>query len=79
MTYNKKKIAQELFDTAQGISYYGNALYVARDIPGITDIEKDFLEKCLIKGVITFEDRIELQNLSIKIRSMSKSTTTYLK
>lgn len=40
-TYNKHKIAEELFATACGGKYYGNALYVALDIPCIRESKNE--------------------------------------
>jgi hypothetical protein len=68
--YDNIQIANEIQDTAQGISYYGNALRVAKDILGITMMEKSLLDSCLTNGCSGFEERMMLQDLAIRIRKM---------
>lgn len=34
--YGPEQIARELSETALGNAYFGNALYVAQDFPGLT-------------------------------------------
>jgi hypothetical protein len=64
--YDRKQIARELIATALGKAYYGNALYVAQDIPGLT-----YEERCVIcrylEGVNHGLDHVELQNIANKI------------
>ncbi len=49
-TYDHKQIAKELDATAMGQSYYGNALYVARDLPWTTDNDRLMLTRWLNGG-----------------------------
>lgn len=64
--YGRKQIAAELRATALGEAYYGNALRVAKDIPGVTAEERSLLDRCATKG-LTFSDGMRLQDLAIKI------------
>ena len=67
--YDLKQIADELQKTAQGLAYYGNALRVAKDIPGITAGERSVLD-AYANGRYSFEDRIRLQHIALKIKRM---------
>jgi len=64
--YDNKQIARELQATAQDTSYYGNALYVALDFPGLDRYEKIVLRRWL-RGSQNVQDRFELQNIANKI------------
>lgn len=66
MKYDSKQIARELQATAQGDAYYGNALYVARDMPQITGNDRDCLTRWLF-GTQTSSDRFRLQDIAIEI------------
>lgn len=65
MKYDNKQISYELFRTAMGEAYYGNALRVALDFD-ITPDEKTVLNKFL-RGSDTYKDGFALQDLAIKI------------
>ena len=67
MKYNNKQIALELEATAEGISYYGNALYVALDHPATTANDRQMLRRYLYGSELS-SDRFRLQDLAIKIR-----------
>jgi hypothetical protein len=67
MGYDDERIAQELEQTAQGCAYYGNALYVAMDIPVADEADKRMLHRYL-HGSELLTDRFLLQDLAIKIR-----------
>lgn len=74
MKYDNKQIANELEAAANGDRYCGNALYVARDIPGLSMEEIALLNRYL-DGSATdpalsypFRDRMDLLDLAIKIR-----------
>lgn len=69
MGYDLKRIAFELDATANGISYYGNALYVALDLPEITAKEKSMLNRYLYGSELS-NDRFLLQELAIKLRGL---------
>ena len=64
--YNSAKIAKELQATADGNSYYGNALYVALDHPEATKNDKQMIMRYLY-GSELLADRFRLQDLAIKI------------
>ena len=64
--YGPKQIAQELMATALGQAYYGNALYVAKDIPLLTDEERWVLCRWL-DGTQCETDGFELQRVALKI------------
>lgn len=66
MPYTIKQIANELQATAQGDAYYGNALYVARDLPEVTHNDKACLTRW-IHGTQTSADRFRLQDIVIEI------------
>ena len=63
MIYDNKQIAKELNATASGESYFGNALYVARDIDFITDNDRQCLTRYLF-GNNTETDRFRLQDIA---------------
>lgn len=66
MTYDTKRIAKELTATALGNAYYGNALYVARDIPGVTDDDRLVLQRYL-EGSQVATDSLRLQEIAIQL------------
>jgi hypothetical protein len=64
--YNAAQIARELTDTALGNAYYGNALYVAKDIPSLTEPERHCVLRWL-EGAQRGTDHVELQSIANKI------------
>jgi len=68
MKYDNKKIAKELYATAQGDSYYGNALYTALDFPFITRNDRECLFRYL-NGSELLSDRFRLQDIAILIQN----------
>ena len=76
MKYDHHKIAQELDDTAFGRTYYGNALYVALDIPCVTDAQRAVLRRWLSGGQVS-GDFYELQQIAIDIRKNGAITDFY--
>lgn len=64
--YSPKQIARELMATALGEAYHGNALYVAKDIPVLTDEERWVLLRWL-EGSQCKNDWRELQMIAHKI------------
>lgn len=76
MTYNLKHIAKELEATASGAAYFGNALRVAKDIPGLTAFDRAILERYL-SGANTSSDRFSLQDIIIRINEMTDPITEY--
>ena len=67
MSYDAFTIAKELNSTALGESYYGNALYVARDIPCVTHNDVQCLNRWL-NGTNTASDGWRLQEISSYIK-----------
>jgi hypothetical protein len=65
--YDHKQIAKELEATANGDSYYGNALYVAKDMPWTTDNDRAMLGRWL-NGANTASDARRLQDFAILTR-----------
>jgi hypothetical protein len=61
--YDRKQISKELQATAQGAAYYGNAFYVALDIPELSKHDRVVLRRYL-RGTETVSDRFELQNIA---------------
>jgi hypothetical protein len=59
MTYDHKQIADELEATAKGKSYFGNALYVARDFPWTTHNDRALLTRYL-HGSASMDDNAKL-------------------
>lgn len=79
MKYDRKQIAFELQATAQGDAYYGNALYVARDLPETTLNDKQCLTRWMY-GTQTSEDRFRLQDIVINVMredEKEEAITTY--
>jgi hypothetical protein len=74
MPYDKSQIAKELTATALGESYFGNALYVARDIPCLTDDDRQVLSRWLDGSHATSSgsDRFLLQDIAIRISDDAK-------
>lgn len=64
--YDNRAIAAELGKTARGDAYFGNALYVAKDIPGLTDGERECIGRWLT-GTQRGTDHVRLQDIATKI------------
>jgi hypothetical protein len=71
MKYDHNQIAKELEATASGCSYYGNALYVAIDLPWATQKHKEMLHRYL-HGSELSSDRFTLQDFAILTRFEGK-------
>jgi hypothetical protein len=71
MKYDHTQIAKELEATANGDSYYGNALYVAMDMPWTTQKHKEMLHRYL-HGSELSSDRFMLQDFAILTRIEGK-------
>jgi hypothetical protein len=71
--YRRKQNAAELRATALGEAYHGNALRVAKDIPGVTDKDRSLLDACMTRG-IDFDMRMRLQDLAIRISNAPPDT-----
>ncbi len=75
MTYDLARIAQELDETALGNSYYGNSLYVALDLPCITNNDRDCLIRWLY-GSELIQDKFRLQEIAMYIREWGNANVT---
>lgn len=64
--YNNHRIAWELERTAIGDGYYGNALRVAKDIPGLTPEDRSLLDR-YATGSNAGTDHVALQALAMRI------------
>lgn len=64
--YNHKRIGWELERTAMGDGYYGNALRVAKDIPGLTDQDRAVLDR-YATGAQHGTDHIALQDIAMRV------------
>lgn len=64
--YNHKRIGWELERTALGDGYYGNALRVAKDIPGLTDQDRAVLDR-YATGAQQGTDHIALQDIAMRV------------
>lgn len=65
-TYNVKQIAWELERTAMGDGYHGNALRVAKDLPGVTAADRALLDR-FATGRSSGMDYLSLQDLSLRL------------
>jgi hypothetical protein len=71
--YDRKKIADELFDTALGSSFYGNALRVAKDLPELSDHDRSVLDAYANGKQAKFHaPHLMLQDVAIKILKARK-------
>jgi hypothetical protein len=68
MKYDLTAIANELMQTALGNAYYGNALRVAMDIPGVDADDRSLLGR-YATGRNTGTDHIELCDLANRINA----------
>ena len=64
--YNRKRIGWELERTAMGDGYYGNALRVAKDIPGLTDQDRAVLDR-YATGAQHGTDHLALQDIAMRV------------
>lgn len=71
--YNAAQIARELEATATGAWYYGNALRVAKDIPGLTADDRALLDR-YASGRNTGTDHVALQDLALRIDAVARTT-----
>lgn len=71
--YNAMQIAWELEGTAMGFGYYGNALRVAKDIPGLTAEDRSLLDR-FATGLNHKTDHIGLQDLAMRVRNINQAT-----
>jgi hypothetical protein len=69
--YNHKRIGWELERTAMGDGYYGNALRVAKDIPGLTDQDRAVLDR-YATGSQHDTDHIALQDIAMRVYATSQ-------
>jgi hypothetical protein len=69
--YNAARVAWELERTAMGDGYYGNALRVAKDIPGLTDDDRALLDR-YATGRNAGTDHVALQDLALRIDAIAK-------
>lgn len=64
--YNEKQIAWELERTALGDGFYGNALRVAKDLPGVAADDRALLDR-FATGMSRSADHVGLQDLALRI------------
>jgi hypothetical protein len=70
-SYGLARIAWELERTAKGDGYYGNALRVAKDIPGIDAQARSLLDR-YASGSQGHTDHVQLQELALFIDGMAR-------
>lgn len=69
--YTPARIAWELDQTALGNAYYGNALYVSKGIPALSDDDRACLDRWLTGCERGVADRVTLQDIAIKVRTQT--------
>lgn len=72
--YNAAQIAWELERSAVGDGHYGNALRVAKDIPGITDEDRSLLDR-YATGRNGGTDHVALQDLALRVAKTTRSAS----
>lgn len=70
--YTAQRIAWELERTALGDGFFGHALRVAKDIPGISGQDKALLDR-YAAGLQTRTDHVALQQLALKIHKDART------
>jgi hypothetical protein len=76
--YDDEQIARELTATAEGRAYYGNALYVAQDMPQIVcSLEHRAAIKRYLVGNTESADHIRLLEAALMIRGTWKPEPQY--
>lgn len=70
--YNLACIAWELERTAVGDGFHGNALRVAKDIPGLTNEDRALLDR-YATGINGGTDHVALQDLALRIDEIAKA------
>ncbi|MFA7667774.1 MAG: hypothetical protein WCX93_00310 [Burkholderiaceae bacterium] len=76
--YNYKRIGWELERTAMGDGFYGNALRVAKDIPGVSSEDRAVLDR-YATGKQQGTDHIALQNIALNIYMTPQPATPVIK
>lgn len=71
--YGAQRIAWELERTAMGDAHFGNALRVAKDIPGMTDQDRALLDR-FATGTASGTDHVGLQDLAMRVRTPQHET-----
>jgi len=72
--YTNQKISKELKMTAKGEAYYGNALYVAMDIPLVRDNEeyRQVIIRYMTGKDLLGGDHCTLQEIANKLNAIEK-------
>lgn len=70
--YTAQQIARELEYTASGQGYYGNALRVAKDIPGVTPEERALLDR-YATARNSGTDHVALATLALRINQAARN------
>lgn len=68
-SYSLHRIAWELAQTASGNAYHGNALRVAKDLPGLCDTDRALLDR-YATGNQAGTDHVALCDLAIRINAL---------
>ena len=75
MTSNDiETLCECLIHTSQGLSFTPASLATARNLPEITSLEQRVLDRYL-SGGHTYGDKLRLQNLALRIRTIYRSQT----
>lgn len=67
MIFSIQHMADQLQQTAMGEAYFGNALQVAKEIPGLTQDELELIDR-FATGQQKDTDHIALQQLANKLK-----------
>lgn len=69
--YDRNAICRELQATANGDAYYGNALYIARDLPELDESDRDELSEWLSGADRKIKGSHSLNDIILKIQEVS--------
>lgn len=70
--YLLNRIAWEIEQTALGNAFFGNSLYVARDVPGLSDEQREILTR-FATGAQQGTDHVTLQSVANRLREIERN------
>ena len=73
MIYDNTHIIKEILDTANGVGFHGNALYVSKDMHCMSPYYRHFLDTLMSKNrVDTEEEKKKLYDICDRIMKMGE-------